>query len=279
MEWWKNIDKTYPKGIEEQKNSMDSITDSLMTVFHNLGIGKDKSNSIRSTQNQPKSNEEIKTSEKKEPITPKKDKETYNEDVFKTTKSIEKWCEYFKTKIEWVSNIDWMINLLKNLIETKKLDVKFIDTWREIILDCLNYKIKILNLWNSENKINFWSYNISTRNSHINHSAIIYETDEKGLEKISNKRIQWWKVASQKDIQDILKSLAKNYNLIAGKKWKAHDEDIAFFMLMTQCDGEFLLQKDKLLGKNRVLKQYHDFRWFKDLKEHWTGQIILIRKK
>ena len=186
-----------------------------------------------------------------------------------------KSIENFRNNIEWVSDIDSLINRLKNLISMHVLKINSDQTWKEILLDDLDYEIKILNLWNYSNK----EYYTIIRNSSINPEISNYETDKDGMNKISSHCSEWRKVATQTDIQKILKSLVANYSLKSGREWAIHDEDIAFFMLMTQSDGEFLLKKDNLLGKNRVFKCYTIFRGFKDMKDDGTGQIILIRKK
>ena len=187
---------------------------------------------------------------------------------------INNFCEKFRANIEWVTNVDALINLLKDLIKRNKLKINPNQTWKEILLDCLDYEIKILNLWNNSDKCK-----LTLKKGWINSEDIIYETNKEGMKNISSHCSEWRKVATQKDIEKILNTLIANYSLKAGKKWDIHDEEIAFFMLMTQSDGEFLLKKDKLLGKDRVLKMYPKFRWFRDMMDNWTGQIILIRKK
>lgn len=197
------------------------------------------------------------------------------EKVQKIPSDIKIFCENFKNNIKWVKDIDTLINYLKNLIKENTLKINQDPTWKEIYLSCLDYEIKILNLWNYNEK----KYNITTRNSSINPDIKKHETDITGMNNIWNHCSEWRKIPTEKDIQNILKNLATTYSLKAGREWSIHDEDIAFFMLITQSDWEFLLKKDKISGENRVLKMYHDFRWFKDLKKNWTGQIILIRKK
>ena len=72
----------------------------------------------------------------------------------------------------------------------------------------------------------------------------------------------------------MFEKLAENYLYMKpGRNWDNHDEDIAFFMLMTQCVGEFLLNND------RVLKCYYDFRWFRNMRDGATGQLILVKRK
>ena len=191
----------------------------------------------------------------------------------KITKEIKEFCTHFKRGILWVSDKDYMVDLLKHLIETGQLEI--VDyLWKRISLDCLNYDIHILDLRPHTlltPELKAWDLNPA-----IEH----LETDKKGMIRMSEfYGADWRRVPSQSDVQNILKSLSDNYPLISGRQWDIHDEDIAFFMLMTQSDGEFLLKKDRPLWKNRVFKCYHDFRWFKDMRFNSTGQIMLVREK
>ena len=174
----------------------------------------------------------------------------------------------FKENIKWIRNPDKMISLLENLKKAGKLITTKKSYWRLVSLDCLDYKIIILNLWNIKAK----KYNITKRENRTDFTdSNTFETNKLGMMKISNNYSNW-KVASKKDIQNILRTLSNEYALKAGKQWDIHDEDIAFFMLITECYGDFLL-------KDSVLKCYDNFRWFKEIRKDWTGQIIILIKK
>lgn len=286
------------KWIENQEKQIQDASDKLAGLLAAIGgvdeklIEEIKSKVWECLQTREKSSQEVDAEKIRDAYATldtlhKQYKESY-EKIEETTEEknieeptehkdieINKFCEKFKSNIKWVTNTDTLINRLKDLIQINELRINKDSTWKEIYLDCLDHEIKILNLWNYSEK----EYNITLRNSGIDSDITNYETDKNGMNKISSHCSEWRKVATQTDIQDILKRLIAMYSLKAGREWSVHDEDIAFFMLMTQSDGEFLLKKDNILGKNRVLKMYPDFRWFKDMKDDWTGQIILIRKK
>ena len=276
------------KWIENQEKQIQDASDNLVKLLTVIGgvdeklIEEIKSKVWECLQTREKSSQEVDAEKIRDAHNTlntlnKQYKDSYNtiEEPAKEDIEINKFCENFKNNIEWVTNTDTLINRLKNLIEMNELKINKDSTWKEIYLSCLDYEIKILNLWNYPEK----EYNITPRNSNIDPDITNYETDKNGMNKISNHCSEWRKIATQTDIQNILKRLVAMYSLRAGREWSIHDEDIAFFMLMTQSDWEFLLKKDNLLGKNRVLKMYPKYRWFKDMKDDWTGQIILIRKK
>ena len=276
------------KWIENQEKQIQDASDNLVKLLTVIGgvdeklIEEIKSKVWECLQTREKSSQEVDAEKIRDAHNTlntlnKQYKDSYNtiEEPAKEDIEINKFCENFKNNIEWVTNTDTLINRLKNLIEMNELKINKDSTWKEIYLSCLDYEIKILNLWNYPEK----EYNITPRNSNIDPDITNYETDKNGMNKISSHCAEWRKVATQTDIQNILKRLVAMYLLRAGREWSIHDEDIAFFMLMTQSDWEFLLKKDNLLGKNRVLKMYPKYRWFKDMKDDWTGQIILIRKK
>lgn len=277
------------KWIENQEKQIQDASDNLVKLLTAIGgvdeklIEEIKSKVWECLQTREKSSQEVDAEKIRDAHNTlntlnKQYKDSYNtieEPAKEEDIEINKFCENFKNNIEWVTNTDTLINRLKNLIEMNELKINKDSTWKEIYLSCLDYEIKILNLWNYPEK----EYNITPRNSNIDPDITNYETDKNGMNKISNHCSEWRKVATQTDIQNILKRLVAMYSLRAGREWSIHDEDIAFFMLMTQSDWEFLLKKDNLLGKNRVLKMYPKYRWFKDMKDDWTGQIILIRKK
>lgn len=275
VDYSKDQPELFLEWIENQKKQIEDANYKLVELLTTIGgVDEKLIEDIRSKvweclQTRKKSSQEIDA----EKIRDTESNETVEDhDVLK---EINKFCENFKSNIKWVTNTDTLINRLKDLMQINELRINKDSTWKEIYLDCLNHEIKILNLWNYSEK----EYNITSRNSSIDPNITNYETDKNGMNKISSHCAEWRKVATQTDIQNILKKLAAMYSLKAGREWSVHDEDIAFFMLMTQSDGEFLLKKDNILGKNRVLKMYSDFRWFKDMKDDWTGQIILIRKK
>lgn len=277
------------KWIENQEKQIQDASDNLVKLLTVIGgvdeklIEEIKSKVWECLQTREKSSQEVDAEKIRDAHNTlntlnKQYKDSYNtieEPAKEENIEINKFCENFKNNIEWVTNTDTLINRLKNLIEMNELKINKDSTWKEIYLSCLDYEIKILNLWNYPEK----EYNITPRNSNIDPDITNYETDKNGMNKISSHCAEWRKVATQTDIQNILKRLVAMYSLRAGREWSIHDEDIAFFMLMTQSDWEFLLKKDNLLGKNRVLKMYPKYRWFKDMKDDWTGQIILIRKK
>ena len=277
------------KWIENQEKQIQDASNNLVKLLTAIGgvdeklIEEIKSKVWECLQTREKSSQEVDAEKIRDAHNTlntlnKQYKDSYNtieEPAKEEDIEINKFCENFKNNIEWVTNTDTLINRLKNLIEMNELKINKDSTWKEIYLSCLDYEIKILNLWNYPEK----EYNITPRNSNIDPDITNYETDKNGMNKISNHCSEWRKVATQTDIQNILKRLVAMYSLRAGREWSIHDEDIAFFMLMTQSDWEFLLKKDNLLGKNRVLKMYPKYRWFKDMKDDWTGQIILIRKK
>ena len=277
------------KWIENQEKQIQDASDNLVKLLTAIGgvdeklIEEIKSKVWECLQTREKSSQEVDAEKIRDAHNTlntlnKQYKDSYNtieEPAKEEDIEINKFCENFKNNIEWVTNTDTLINRLKNLIEMNELKINKDSTWKEIYLSCLDYEIKILNLWNYPEK----EYNITPRNSNIDPDITNYETDKNGMNKISSHCAEWRKVATQTDIQNILKRLVAMYSLKAGREWSIHDEDIAFFMLMTQSDWEFLLKKDNLLGKNRVLKMYPKYRWFKDMKDDWTGQIILIRKK
>ena len=296
VDYSKDQPERFLRWIENQEKQIRNISNQLVDLLSGIGgvdesmIEDIKAKVIECLQTRKKSEQELDA---------EKIRETYNElnslhnqyknsynkpeeqldekldENQKISKEIDEFCENFKNNIEWVTNTDTLINRLKNLIEMNELKINKDSTWKEIYLSCLDYEIKILNLWNYPEK----EYNITPRNSNIDPDITNYETDKNGMNKISSHCAEWRKVATQTDIQNILKRLVAMYSLRAGREWSIHDEDIAFFMLMTQSDWEFLLKKDNLLGKNKVLKMYPKYRWFKDMKDDWTGQIILIRKK
>lgn len=277
------------KWIENQEKQIQNASDNLVKLLTTIGgvdeklIEEIKSKVWECLQTREKSSQEVDAEKIRDAHNTlntlnKQYKDSYNtieEPAKEEDIEINKFCENFKNNIEWVTNTDTLINRLRNLIEMNELKINKDSTWKEIYLSCLDYEIKILNLWNYPEK----EYKITPRNSNIDPDITNYETDKNGMNKISNHCSEWRKVATQTDIQNILKRLVAMYSLRAGREWSIHDEDIAFFMLMTQSDWEFLLKKDNLLGKNRVLKMYPKYRWFKDMKDDWTGQIILIRKK
>lgn len=198
--------------------------------------------------------------------------EPVNEDRTTVNNNIDQGKEIyhnnFKENIKWIRNPDKMIRLLEELEKNWKLTTTKKSYWRIISLDCLDYKIIIRNLWD----VNFKSYNITKRENRTDFSGQnTFETNKRGMMKISNE-FSKWRVASKKDIQNILRTLSKKYSLKSGKQFDIHDEDIAFFMLITECYGDFLL-------KDSVFKCYDNFRWFKEIRNDWTGQIILLMKK
>lgn len=182
--------------------------------------------------------------------------------------SLEKWVNSFRSKIEWVSdsNKDMMISLLNRLVKEKRLKIITDKTWRYIDFDILDYKIHVLDVWNYKNIIK------STRRKATSYEAD--ETNKDGMMTMSKDNDTWWDVANETVMKSILGKLTENYSYMKpGRNWDNHDEDIAFFMLMTQCVGEFLLNND------RVLKCYYDFRWFRDMRDNATGQLILVKKR
>ena len=187
---------------------------------------------------------------------------------------LDQYCNSFSCKIKGVSNVDVMINLFKKLLKENKIKITPDEEWIYIDLDVLNKEIRIINLWSYDGG----KYKRNERQRNIN-DDMVYETNKNGMIEISNHYNQWREVATQTDIQNILNALTRHHFFKSGKEWDIHDEDIAFFMLITQSDGEFLLKSDKPWGNARVLKCYDNFRWFRDMKENWTWQIILIRKK
>lgn len=291
VEYSKDQPELFLKWIENQEKQIQNASDKLVDLLTSMGGVDEKliedikakvweCLNTRKKSLQEVDAERIRIANNTLDTLHKQYKESYNyteetEKPQETPSNIERFCENFRDNIEWVSDIDSLINRLKNLISTHVLKINSDQTWKEILLDGLDYEIKILNLWNYSNK----EYYITIRNSSINPETSNYETDKDGMNKISSHCSEWRKVATQTDIQKILKNLVANYSLKSGREWDIHDEDIAFFMLMTQSDGEFLLKKDNLLGKNRVFKCYTIFRGFKDMKDDGTGQIILIRKK
>ena len=199
---------------------------------------------------------------------------------------IEKYCNWFKSKVQWISNIDGMISKFKNLMYRGWLIITSDGVWgRHCKLDWLNHEIGVLNLWTYRNSSNWKvSKNPGGKTDFIN--DYIYETNLDGMKKISShlddadgliKDYYYWRrIPDSYEIKEILRKLKSEYSDVVININKAngyHDEDIAFFMLLTQCYGEFILKNDQ------VLKCYDNFRWLKKAKDTSTGQILIIKNK
>lgn len=295
VDYSKDQPERFLRWIENQEKQIKDVSNQLVDLLSNIGgvdesmIEDIKAKVGKCLQTRKRSEQELDAKKIRETFDELESlhnqyKDSYNkpkeqlDENQKISQEINEFCENFKRRIEWISDIDRMIILMKSLLENNELVIKPNDTWKEIMLDCLDYEIKILDIWSCSDEYRF-SEKLLSRQSVMNPKNIYKETDKEWMDKISSNCSQWRKVPSQKDIQNILKSLSDNYSLISGRQWDIHDEDIAFFMLMTQSDGEFLLKKDRPLWKNRVLKCYHDFRWFKDMRFNSTGQIMLVREK
>ena len=187
--------------------------------------------------------------------------------------NVESWGNTFRYKIKWISDAheDTMTTLLNTLIKENRLKITSDETWRDIDFDILDYKIKVLNLVSYRGN---WNKKMIMRKRSVSPTTVKLETNKDGMEILSNNYGSWWDVADESDIKNILRTLTEKYPFMKpGRNGEAHDEDIAFFMLMTQCLGEFLLKN------KRVLKCYYDFRWFRDLRDGGMGQIILLKKR
>lgn len=190
--------------------------------------------------------------------------------------SLKDYQNKFLYVMDWVPNKSSMVSHFNKLLKTNALKINTDKMWRHIDLDCLDYEIRVLNLWN-------WNYdnpdyNVKMRNSSNTDfiNKCTFETNLDGLYKILETNQNWWIIPDENDIKWILKKLKAQYPDIisnSNKTSTSHDEDIAFFMLLTQCYWEFLLRDVK------ALKCYDKFRWIKMLKENGTGQVMLFRKR
>ena len=211
-------------------------------------------------------------------------KEEYHEEIeYKIPEEIEQYCKNFKEKIEWISDVNIMVNRLKDFLKQQHLTIKNDNTGNKIILNNnlsnnLGYDIKILNLWNYNNNKKY-NYNITTKDNEITPAKNHFETDRNSMLKIPIHRSEWRKIPTQRDIKNILKNITWHYRYKGGVNWNNHDENIAFFMLIIQSEWKFLLKKDNLFEKNMIFECSKNFRWFKEMLKSSTGQIMLVRKK
>lgn len=286
VEYSKDQPERFLRSVENSEMKIKEISEKLIFLLNSIGgVNPDLIEEIkrkiwecletREKSDQEIAAENIRTSYKSLNALHNDYKEKFNKIESSMPDEVEQYCNSFKEKIEWVYDIDKMIEKLDDLIAYWDLKINNDNSGKEITLNLLDYDIKILNLWNYNNN----GYNITTKNNEIDSVNNHFEIDRDGMLKISSHCSEWRKVATQTDMQNILRTLTSHYWLKSGVNWDIHDEDIAFFMLMTQSDWEFLLKKDKIFGKDRVLKCYSKFRWFKDILENATGQIILVRKK
>ena len=185
----------------------------------------------------------------------------------------ERHCDDFRENMQWVSDISGAIKLVYMLYKNGKLNKKdSTKAWeynisRIIDVNDLNYEIGFLDI-SGNKKIRHIKRNNKT--DFINSS--VGETNQEGMEYLSIKWSEWWKIPSSTEINFILETLNTKYSKDVNM---VNEQDrIALFMLLNNCYWQFFL-------KDKIFKCFDNFRWYRDYDNDSsrTGQILVIRKK